>query len=390
MNFLIISPSCPPTYCGVGKFSHKLALALSSNSYNVSMISYENQKLRSVLDSNMVDYPLFFNNLNLQSVWQLIKQIKLIKPDSINVQYNSAEMSKNYFLSFLPLIIRVLFRKVDLSIVIHEFKNFKLLGKLRNTIPAIFSKKVFFSDVANLESMNTFTHNLFKSKFEVIEIGPQVGNNFNNEASDFNKYQLKLKSKSKIVIGFHGLIQPKNDLLKLIKTIKKIIDNYPLLNIELQILGDLKLLIDYGNYTPTVVEYQNEIKKYINDNSMNNCVTFLGDIEPNSNKFYQYAKSFDIFVIPDQDGVTTRRTSFWNVFVQSNAICLLSSNGDIENSLSNFLTYQLDKDDDMYLKLVDIFNPDNNKLDVILKTQDQIRSNYSPVNSNLRLVQYFL
>jgi glycosyltransferase involved in cell wall biosynthesis len=400
MKILFISPSTMPTYCGVGKFVDKIAnfLILDEQEKNqvlnqVLILGQREQKLKSNIEVHN-DYKIDLLDLSFKNIFQLISKIKTYKPDIINIQFNSAEMGNRLVLSFLPLIIKILFIKVNIQSTIHEFSSYTIKGKIRFILPCIFSDDIFFSDQNNLNSAVKFFSGI-KQKSHLVEIGPQTGTNYFSSKDSFNLVKERINTHKEIFIGFHGLIQPKNDLLYLLNVFNKLISATSQYTSQykykLHILGDLKPLIEYGNYREKVVEYQNIIKNFIQENNLHSSIVVYGDIDPTTKQFLDIAHLIDIFIIPDRDGVTTRRSSFWNVFAQSPALCLLSKNGSksLEEVLEKFTTFDIN-DTDSLLAQINNFTHDIDQYKSTFDYQDELREHYSPVKAQKRITQQLL
>ena len=369
MKILIISPSTMPTYCGVGKYADKIAESLEGT-HQITILGQLNQRLKSNIEYSP-KYKILLEDLSFNSRSIIISIIKEINPDIINIQYNSAETGKNTFLSVFPLLLKLNGVNSKIQITIHEFNNYTFKGKLRHYFPTLVANHVFCSDSKNLVSLtnflNPFNLNIFniKSKSSVISIGPQTGENiYTSDDSDYLLISHRVKENQIINIGFHGLIQPKNDLMSLLKVLSVIDDKN--IKFHFHILGALSLIIDYGDYKDEVEDFQNEIKTYLTSNLIDK-VTIHGDIDPRSREFTEIARNIDLFVIPDVDGVTVRRTSLWNVFIQSPALVVISKDKreDIDTTLTKFKSYDIQNE----IEIIEIISSFDNNI-------DQFKSNF--------------
>ena len=378
MKILIISPSTMPTYCGVGKFSDAIAKAFLTANKEVLVLGKENQLLTSNLEVK-TQYPVELMNLSFGNTINVIKRIKDYNPDKIIIQFNSAEIGKNFFLSFFPYFIKLSFIRSKLFSVIHEFNSYTIKGKIRHLVPMFISNQVLFSDQVNMDSAMKYLP--FK-KSEVIKIGPQVGNNFIKPSETQTNIVINnILNKTKLKIGFHGLIQPKNNLFVVLDTLKQL--NEDKTNFEFHILGAFKLLFDYGDMNEEVKKYQESILNKIKEYNLTDKIIIHGDIDPFSLQFQAISKELDIVIFPDQDGTTTRRTSFWNLFVQSPSVCLVSkSNNEVEDIFDNFVVFDILEENDLYHEITKLLNSNSGEIAELIKKQNMVRLEYSPTSLN--------
>jgi glycosyltransferase involved in cell wall biosynthesis len=384
MKILIISPSTMPTYCGVGKFTDKISNYLLETNNEILVLGQTNQKLKSKLDVE-IKYSIELLDLNFKNSKTLIRRIKDFNPDVIILQFNSAEIGKNIYLNFLPSILKIKGIKSQLISVIHEFKTFTYKGKVRNLAPMLLSDKIYFSDQMNLDEAIKFCP-LIKNKSEVIKIGPQTGGNYLLPTIEKNNDIInKIIGKKKLKIGFHGLIQPKNNIKSIIESLNQL--NLNNVDFEFHILGDFKPLINYGEMQNEVIEFQNSSLEMLKEYNLFNKTIIHGDIDPFDTQFMDIAKALDIAIFPDVDGITSRRTSFWNLFVQSNAICLVSKTDvKLEIIFDNLIQFNILEKNSLTKELITLLESSVIVLKNIIEKQNELRLQYS--NENLKNYYY--
>ena len=382
-DILFITPSYPPTYCGIGNFTFGLVEILRKNQKNVFVVSNEHQKLEKKIDKNGDDW-LFQNtkvDLKFSNIFKVISIIKSIKPKIINIQYCSLESGRSPFLTILAIIIKLKFPKINLQLTIHEFDNYTFLGKFKYTLAMFFANKVFFSGKKQILSANKFSFNLINKRFKIIPITNTISI---NKPIDSTK-DLVRKINKPINICFHGLIQPKNGLEYLLYALSDMNrDEY-----KLNILGDFSLLIDYGNKSEEVKDYQEKLRNFIEEKKLS--VQIFGDIDPSELKFKKVLNSSDIFIVPDIEGLTSRRTSFWNVFLQSKILALVSYT---ENESEDFfkdhlIIFKPKSSEEIYNKIKEIIKIDDKTLKESYTNQEKLREKYSPENLEQQIVKLF-
>ncbi|MEM1312721.1 MAG: hypothetical protein AAGF07_04635 [Patescibacteria group bacterium] len=331
-NILFISGSSGPTKCGVGKFTHKLINISLSNGHQVQLIANKHQRLQKLNERKDLDYKVNYVDLKFRNVFQILRLIKKSDPEVVNIQYNSLELGRSPFTVFLALIINFRFPKMQLQVMLHEFSNYTTLGKIKYSMAALVADKVFFSDRKQLESALNFTYKLISKKSSILFLGVVI-----------DTYPLRTKpllssSDETLHIAFHGFVQPKNGIEYLLQALDLLKTSR--INYHLHVLGDFKLLMDYGNLKEGIETYQTTWLKFLTSR-LNHKVTIYGDIDPVSDEFKSVLSKTEIAIIPDIDGMTIRRTSFWNMFLSSQNIMFSSYDQDSSDSIfKNFITFE--------------------------------------------------
>jgi uncharacterized membrane protein len=174
VDILFISPSYPPNYCGVGKFTSQIIRILEKNNHNCYLITNKHQNNENFTDRINGVSKFSLIDINLTNLPNIIKAIYKIKPKTINIQYNSVEFKRNLFPNFLPILLKIFFPNIIIQVTIHEFYIFTRLGKLRNFISTLVANKIFFSDFQQLNSYNKFTKNIFEQKTNILPLGANI------------------------------------------------------------------------------------------------------------------------------------------------------------------------------------------------------------------------
>ncbi len=379
MNILFISGSSVPTMCGVGKFTHRIINILNREGFNAFLLTNKNQKLFKKDASTEKQYNATFLDIKVPNLFKIIRNIKKTNPEIINIQYNSVEFGRSLFPSLLAVIIKIVFPKIYLQVTIHEFVNYTLLGKIRHIIPCLVANKAFFSDQSQLNSANDFVKGMIKSKSTVLALGAHLSADLNSFIKiDPNS----LAKKENINICFHGLVQPSNGLEYLVEAFQKIDSK---LNCKLHILGDIKLLIDYGKMNSSVKNYQFNLLQKI-DQSKKNIIIY-GDIDPQSENFKNVLKEMDLFIFPDVNGITIRRSSFWNVFMQANFPAFVTYVDQISDPILKNLIHIMPKSsEDIFKKLQEYITLNIDEKEEIIDKQQQVRDYMSSENIEKQVI----
>jgi glycosyltransferase involved in cell wall biosynthesis len=300
---------------------------------------------------------------------KILAYIKSCSPHTIHIHYNSTEFGRSLFPSFLAWFVKIRFPSVHLQVTIHEFANYTLLGKIRHIAPCLIANTCFFSDTNQLNSALKFSNGLIKQKSSIIPIGSNVLYKVTGKPNYIQKGK-------PIHVVFHGLIQPKNGLDYLVKsiyTLKK--QGFP---IYLHILGKFALLVNYGEKAEEISEYQQKILQYIQKN-LKEETTIHGDIDPSSEKFTKILEKKHIYVCPDTDGITVRRTSFWNVFLQSNCLAVGTYVAGISDPQLSKLVHISPKNTQSITKAIhSLANQPKEEIDTIFYHQLKIKKSMRP------------
>lgn len=382
-KILLICGSSYPTRCGVGKFNERIAEILSKNGSYVTIYSNKNQKLKfEEKEVKKNDYKTIQQDIDLLHLRHLVEYIREYSPNIINIQYNSIEFGRQIFPSFLPIIIKILFPKIKIQVTIHEFSNLKTLGKIRHIIPTLFADRAFFSDQKQLNSAIEFSKGFIKKKSAVMALGSS--NLFTKEVLGH------ISNKNECInIFFHGLIQPKNGIEFLLTALKKIKEENKF-KFKLYILGDFKLLIDYGKMTEVVQKYQRTQLNYIEKN-LNDEVIICGDIEPSSDDFKKVLEKTELFIFPDSEGITIRRTSFWNVFAQSKNISIIAYDEiHSDKVFKDLITFEPANSESLYNQLVNYSELSFNQKQDIRNQQQYLKKFIHPEDINKQIINLIL
>jgi glycosyltransferase involved in cell wall biosynthesis len=339
MRTLIICGSKSPTYCGIGKYVNKVINILPLSEEIIYLTDLEqsdyNSKDHNVI-KDVITYQYNLKKFNLFLPFKLINLAFKIKPDRVIIHHQT--FKKNYLDVFFNLFIKIGYYKVKTINVIHEFRHFSKVGKLRLVLAGLFSERILFSDISQKNDYNRFTNNIFTNKTKTTLIG-----NTNNNTLE--SYQLQDYNNSEIHIGYHGYIQPPKGLHLLLEAL---IDYK--LPFKLHILGSFEKMLD-NDVSGEVAEYNKVCEALIDGNeTLHQSVLIHGDIDPSSQLFKEILKDVDLLIFPFIDYLTMRRSSFLTTVAASNAIAIstfssefsdpeLAVFGGIEPSKDSILKY---------------------------------------------------
>jgi glycosyltransferase involved in cell wall biosynthesis len=329
MKYLIVCGSISPTFCGIGKYVNYTLNLLPQD----SEITYLTNDIQTNFNPNdettIRNYQTLKSNLyqfHLSQIRHFVSLAKKEKPEIVIIHHQTFQ--KNYFDAFFNLFLKLGNSQSKVINVVHEFRHFSKLGKIRLALIGLFSNRILFSDASQREAYNQFTRNMFEKK----TFTTMIGNANQNEIKNFNNPDFLRNKQNILNIGYHGFVQPAKGLDLLLTALSKF--NKPF---KLHILGEFKSILTNEDDT-SVVEYHTKCLNIIESSTtLKNSTIVYGNIEPSSNQFAKILESVDLLVFPFVDSLTMRRTSFLTSVMASNAIAVSTYNSSIsDKALSVF------------------------------------------------------
>ena len=326
MKYALICGSLPPTYCGIGQLMPKITRILQNRGHSVVYLTdYEQPEFAPHNQNILAGIPITRARLRTPGGWrELYDFIRTQKPDVTVIQYQT--FARNYLDGFFPWVAALAYPPTKIISTIHEFETFTQKGRLRQIPAFLGSHKILFADNLQFQTSLPYTHNLHQKKSEVLCFG-------HTAKQHLSKFKTKPKTSSaRLELAYHGFIQPAKGLLPLLEALKDFRAPY-----HLHILGALEPLLDYGTVTE-VRRYQAKIRDFLTAYpTVAKAVTIYGDTDPSTRSFQKILGQVELAVFPFRDGLTARRSSFLNTFLNSNAIVASSRNRFSESYLEPIL-----------------------------------------------------
>lgn len=294
MRICFIVGAFPKMMCGVGDYTNKLAMELSKDKNNEIFVitsSKASNDFKNIKVFNIVE------KWDKTATKAIIKTLKEIKPDVVNIQYPSNEYHDAYYIfNILPLMIKLRIR-CKLTETIHEYDTEPLSPqrKIRYFFNFILMKKVI---VPEKKFVDLIHKDFKKIKVDFIRISSNIPRVIltKKEISDLKK---ELNISKKYIISFFGFINYKKGFEKLLECLPKLKDT------TLLLIGDLNPLDDYQKNIIDLIDKYNVKDKII-------ITGFLED----EKDVARYLSISDVCVLPFTEGIQERNGSFLAAYNQ--------------------------------------------------------------------------
>lgn len=354
MKICFIVGAYPTMKCGVGDYTSVLAEELAKKGNEVHVITSEKadcSKAKNVVVHSIVKV------WKLRAIPGIIKELRKIRPDVVNIQYPSDEYYRRC-VSLLPPIIKDII-KCKVTITIHEYDYFNMKEKKS------FRDKVrLYLNFYKLDRVITVEEkfiNRIKAdypKTDIVHI-PISANIPKSEASD--EVLIKIKKdfglEEKKVLSYFGFAVPVKGIEYLFKCIPKLDENVKLLFI---------------NELNPENEYHKSLLNMIDELKIKDRVIVTG--------FYDDAKDIanmlsisDICVLPFVNGLKTSNGSFLAAYNQKIKIITTSKN-DVKDG--NGIYYVKPENEEELLEKIEYVLNNDEKFEREALTWDNVTDNF--------------
>lgn len=307
MRICFIVGAYPTMKCGVGDYTSVLAEELAKHGNEVHVITSkraDSNKSKNVRVHNIVEV------WKLRAIPSIIKEIKRIKPDVVNIQYPSNEYYRRC-VSLLPPIIKDII-KCRVTITIHEYDYFNMKEKksLRDKI-RLYLNFYKLDRVITVEEKFIDRIKADYSKADIVHI-PISSNIPKSDASEeeLEKIKIKFGLKGKKVISYFGFAVPVKGIEYLFNCIKKLDDNT-----RLFFINELNPNNEYHETLLNLIETLGIKDKII-------ITGFYDDAKDIANML----SASDVCILPFVNGLKTSNGSFLAAYNQKTKIITTSKN----------------------------------------------------------------
>lgn len=294
--------------CGVGDYTSKLAGELATIGNEVHVITSD--RANAISDK--------VNIHNIVKVWKLfaispiIKELKKIKPDVVNIQYPSNEYYRRT-VSLLPLFIKYIIR-CKVTITIHEYDYFNTTNKksLRDKIRLYLSFYKLDKIITVEEKfINRINKDYSKASIAYIPISSSISRSeARKEQLDIIRKKYKLDGKK--ILSYFGFAVPEKGLEYLFKCIQKLDDD-----VKLLFINDLD---EKNEYHKTLLDLIDKLK-------IKDKVIITGFIDNEKDVANLLAVS-DIAVLPFINGLKKSNSSFLAAYNQKIRVITTRKNNE--------------------------------------------------------------
>ncbi len=318
MNYLFICGSVEPTYCGIGKYTGKVARMLQHNNFEVQYLTdYVQNDINNNINKNSDSFSgrIHYFNSKKAGLVSIYKLVKSTNPDVVNIEHQT--FGKNFSDCLFGLTCKLAYSKVKVINTIHEFNHFSTLGKIRLSVNGLFADRLVFSDTNQLKKFKAFTRNIFANK----SISTIVGSGVDMCLTNFDTPEFSDKT---LNIVFHGFIQEAKGLHFILEALAQFTKPF-----TLTIIGEFKVLLQ-SNTQDDVLMYQKKCLDIIERNPvLQSSVLVTGDVDPTSKAFQDFLLNKELAIFPFLDSVTLRRTSFVNTLINSKCNFVSTFDADV-------------------------------------------------------------
>lgn len=291
MKILMVTPTYPPTQCGMADYTELLCKNLSKT-HNVYVLTTAN--------ADMTPQDNVAGIMNRWSVFEYLKVKKLvgkIKPDVMHIQYHEKDFPQKILAGLLPYLFGKKI-KVVTSLAFINFEN-SLSRFLAGMIVKHSRRLTVTTDRDYMSVRKRFSE--YKDKVRRVFDGPNIfykGNAVNR--NDVRK-QLAVDDEETLLLNF-GFLKEDKGIEEIIYALKKLLD-----------LGrKIKVLFIAGSHHNKDSEnYRNKTETLIKKLKLENHIIWAGYLK--KEKVSEYIKSCDIGVMPFRDGLSGMRSSYWSL-----------------------------------------------------------------------------
>jgi glycosyltransferase involved in cell wall biosynthesis len=282
---MFVCANYPPTICGVGDYTFKLANALVSKGIRCSVLS---QKQNSAPESSKVEMSQPVRRWNLWGWPQLVQSIDKVNPDIIHLQYEAFSFNQSFF---LPLFLAM--QKKPLVSTLHEVWHKNKIHFVRDRFLYQNSQALIVNDQGCFERLLKIDSTAAQ---RTSKIG--VGSNMPPIPSAAVASSRRHMNSQFIKIGYFGFIN-------LIKQIDIILESLHEIVFEHGVQAHLKII---AKFEPEINPVHGDLQKLILKLNLQDNVTFTGELAASDVSLS--IESCDFMILPFIDGASPRRGSF--------------------------------------------------------------------------------
>ena len=315
MKIVFLTPNYPPTICGVGDHTQRLALEMVKKGIEIHVICSANQTPPPT-DSPLLTVHPVVKTWNTEGVISILNVVKTIQPDWFITQYvphSYHQKGLSYILLFLYRQLRQL--KTPILTIFHEVKirperAFKT--RLMSYLQSVIAYKLSNMSAKIVTSIDFYDHNLKDISSDKKTIIPIGSNILPIDVSDLEKQNLrdkyKIEKNAKVVCTFGN-----RDISSFLPVFDSLSTDYP----------NLIWLICGKNNTPALVWPSRNYLRYVGSMS--------------ADDIYRHLSIGDVFFLPDYlsengEGGTCNKSGSLACGLSLN-IPIIGTKGDMNNQL---------------------------------------------------------
>ena len=312
MKICFIVGAYPTMKCGVGDYTSVLAEELAKKGNEVHVITSDraSNKSQNVVVHNIV------KEWKLSAIKPIVKELKRIKPDVVNIEYPSDEYFRITVTLLPPIIKRSI--KCKVTITIHEYDYFDTSVKksLKDKI-RLYLNFHKLDTIISVEKqyIERIKRDCPKGNIVHIPISSNIPKS-NAEKEELKELKLKYGIDDKKVISYFGFSTKTKGIEYLLKCMPKLEE-------------DVKLL--YINELDEKNDYHKSLLDLMNELNIQDRVIITGFIDKPEDVANILSIS-DVCVLPFVNGLETRNGSFLAAYNQNIRIITTSKNNEIDEN----------------------------------------------------------
>ena len=303
MRIGLITGEYPPMQGGVGDFTHELGKALAALGHEVHVLTSAAPPTQYAIRNTLTVHRIVSRwDWNF---WQcIIGLLTEIRPDILNIQYQTAAYGMHPAINFLPLRLRRVPNRPRTVITFHDLKVpylFPKAGPLRwwvNLALARWSDAVIVTNAEDFARLSTYS---FIRSLSLIPIGSNISP---QPPVDYDREAWRGRwgvGPNDILLSYFGFLNESKGAETLIRALDRLVQRG--YNVQLIMVGG-----KVGSSDPTNLAYLRKVEGLIEELGLEERVLWTG-YTPQPEVSANLLAS-DICVLPYRDGASFRRGSF--------------------------------------------------------------------------------
>jgi len=288
----IVSGSYPPMEDGVSDYTHILFFALKQKLKSVFLVT-----TRTSISKEETERGVFgvVEKWSFRALLDIVKRIQKAKPAIVHFQYPDNAYGRRPAANFLPVVLRIVLPKIKIVSTIHEFSNRTLKGKLRLLISIAASHKIIIVNKEYERDIKRYWP-FMNGRSIHIPVGSNISLPLESDKGEMCRLRNTLGiGENDPVISYFGIIRRGKGLELLLEAFHQVLQKRS--NAKLLLVGQIR-----AEY------YEQSLKKIIESRRLDSSVILTGACE--HSEISQYLGLATMCVLPFEDGVSTKRTSF--------------------------------------------------------------------------------
>jgi len=313
MRIGLITGEFPPMQGGVGDFTHELGKALAALGCQVSVITSTKAGDKRQADGIAV-FPVI-EKWNCRCWSTILKLVRELEPDVVNIQYQTAAYGMHPAINFLPRRLRRERRRPRVVITYHDLREpylFPKAGPLRHWITREPARQSDAAIVTDPEDVSRITYHATRiTRLAWIPIGSNIAP---APPPDYDRDAWRARwgaGPGDLLLAYFGFLNESKGGETLIRALTGVV-NHGVPASLLMIGGQV------GSSDPTNVAYLRKVEALITELGLNERVMWTGYTP--ANEVSANLLAADVCVLPYRDGASFRRGSFMAALVHGCAI----------------------------------------------------------------------